>query len=124
MVDRIGQGGGGGLAENAILSALKAKAKAAEEIGQAAAEIASRGTSGAEAKPKAEFQETLAEGLKGLNNELHTAERLPEDLLAGKINDFHEVAVQIKKADLSFKFAMEIRNKLLESYREVMRMNV
>ena len=32
--------------------------------------------------------------------------------------------MKIKKAEFSFRFAMEIRNKLLDAYREVMRMNV
>ena len=35
-----------------------------------------------------------------------------------------EIAARVKRADLSFKFAMEIRNKLIDAYREVMRMQV
>ena len=34
------------------------------------------------------------------------------------------LAIQLKRADLSFRFALEIRNKLIDAYREVMRMNV
>jgi flagellar hook-basal body complex protein FliE len=45
-------------------------------------------------------------------------------VLSGRVDDFHEIAVQIKKADVSFRFAMEIRNKLIDAYREVMRMPV
>ena len=55
---------------------------------------------------------------------IQRAEGLPEDVVSGKVTDFHEIAAQIKTADLSFKLALEIRNKLVDAYREVMRMNV
>ena len=32
--------------------------------------------------------------------------------------------IQLKQAEISFRFAMEVRNKLIDAYREVMRMNV
>ncbi len=124
MVDRIGQGSGG-LARNAILSAMKERAKAAEQIRAGAAELTGRDAASAQAdKAGVDFSKVVAEGLQSVNNEIQAAERLPEDLVTGKIDDFSEVAAQIKKADLSFKFAMEIRNKLVDAYREVMRMHV
>ena len=58
------------------------------------------------------------------HTQVREAEGLPKDLMAGKVTDFHEVAIQLKQADLSFRFAMEIRNKLIDAYREVMRMHV
>ena len=59
-----------------------------------------------------------------MDEQVHSAENLPLDLLTGKVDDFHQIAVQLKSAELSFKFAMEIRNKLVDAYREIMRMTV
>ena len=71
-----------------------------------------------------DFERALDAGIDHIDREVRSAESLPVDLLTGKVDDFHEIAVQLKNAELSFKFAMEIRNKLIDAYREIMRMNV
>ncbi|NOT31423.1 MAG: flagellar hook-basal body complex protein FliE [Planctomycetes bacterium] len=82
---------------------------------------ASTATSGAQAP---DFAQALEAGLARVDQQVHSAESMPLDLLTGKIDDFHQIAVQLKSAELSFKFAMEIRNKLVDAYREIMRMSV
>lgn len=72
----------------------------------------------------ADFVQALDRGLQTVDGKVRGANDLPQDLLTGKIDDFHEIAVQLKDAELSFRFAMEIRNKLIDAYREIMRMNV
>ena len=52
------------------------------------------------------------------------ADRLVDDVLAGKVTDFHEAASKLKEAELGMKFALEVRNKFVDAYREVMRMSV
>jgi len=130
MVNRIGQGGS--LAREAILAALKSQAKAADNVRQAASEIGAAdpdvalpGTqpTGAGAQVTS-FDEQLQAGLTSVNAEMGRAEALAADLVTGKVSDFTAVAVQMKKAELSFRYTMEIRNKLIDAYREVMRMNV
>lgn len=71
-----------------------------------------------------DFARALESGIHSVDQRVQSAESMPVDLLTGKIDDFHEIAVQLKSAELSFKFAMEIRNKLVDAYREIMRMNV
>lgn len=46
------------------------------------------------------------------------------ELGAGKTDDLHSVMLAMSKADLSFKLMLEVRNKLLEAYQEVMRLQV
>ena len=36
--------------------------------------------------------------------------------------DLHDVLIKIEEAEVAFKTMMEVRNKLVESYREIMRM--
>ena len=45
------------------------------------------------------------------------------DLQAGK-GVLHETMINVEKADISFKMLMQVRNKVLEAYKEIMRMNV
>ena len=123
MVDRIGSGAGS-LAQEAFQAALKRYHEASARMQEAAAELTSKESAPAETKLTEGFAEKLHDGLRAVNDDIRSAEKLPEDLIAGRVDAFHEVAAQIKRADLSFKFAMEVRNKLIDAYREVMRMHV
>ena len=44
--------------------------------------------------------------------------------MQGNVRDLHEIAARVKQADLSLKYALQVRNKLIDAYREVMRMSV
>jgi flagellar hook-basal body complex protein FliE len=115
MVERIGKESA--LAREALRAAVRHAASRAELEAPRAGE---------QAAPAAEvdFERALARGVERVDAQVRTAENLPVDLLTGKVDDFHELAVQLKSAELSFKFAMEIRNKLIDAYREIMRMSV
>jgi len=123
MVDGIGKGGG--MAREAILAALKSQA---QQTGDVQAKIAGSPASSAlglgDAQKTENFSDQLTKGIKAVDAEIHKAESLPQDMVAGKVDDFHEIAVRLKQAEISFRFAMEVRNKLIDAYREVMRMNV
>ena len=122
MVDRIGSNG---MQREALLAALRSQASQAGEVRRASEELAaaSGGAAGAGAQGP-DFVGALKDGLKAVDAEIQSADKLPQDIALGKVTDFHEVAARVKRADLSFKFAMEIRNKLIDAYREVMRMPV
>ncbi len=118
-------------AKEALKFALERQRMSEEraEIKALASEMAGAGLdssqkSGSQSQDVKSFGARMAEGLGGVNREIQKADSLAEDLVSGKVENFHEVAASIKRADLSFKFALEIRNRLVESYREVMRMNV
>jgi flagellar hook-basal body complex protein FliE len=107
----------------------RAALEAAQRTQQAAARVDGFMTDGAGAAPgAARFEGQLSDAVRGavraVDAELQGAQRLPMDLLAGEVTDFHAVAAQIKRAELTFKFALEVRNKLIEAYRETMRMSV
>ena len=54
----------------------------------------------------------------------HEADKAVDQLLAGEKQDVHEVMLSMAKADVSFRMMLEVRNKLVEAYQEVMRMQV
>lgn len=45
-------------------------------------------------------------------------------LLSGDITDIHTTTIAAKKAELSLNLAIQIRNKVIDAYNEVMRMQV
>jgi flagellar hook-basal body complex protein FliE len=108
-------GVGSGLGRAAIEAALKQMRERAGAVGQ---EL------GAPAAPQGpSFAETLKSGVEGVDSAVKATDKLPAQVIQGQL-DFHEVAAQLKESELSFEFAMQVRNKLIDAYREVMRMNV
>ncbi len=52
------------------------------------------------------------------------AGQLTQRLISGDVTDVHQVMIAGEEASVAFELMMEIRNKLLEAYQEVMRMQV
>ncbi len=71
-----------------------------------------------------EFQELFEEFVAEINDDLKAAGVAKEKLLQGDVSNIEELMVQIQKADISLRLITEIRNKALESYQEIMRMQV
>ena len=123
MVEKIG---GGALAREALLAAVKSAGERASSSGALTpgADSSALQSGRAASGTGVDFARALESGLNEVEAKVQGADALPFHLLTGKVNDFHEIAVQLKSTELSFKFAMEIRNKLVDAYREVMRMSV
>ncbi len=66
----------------------------------------------------------MSRALGKIDAPLQAAESLPVDVLQGRVTSPAEIAATIKRADLTFRYSLEIRNRLLDAYREVMRMGV
>ena len=69
------------------------------------------------------FQNTLSELINNVNSQLNEADQLTEDFAIGKNNNIHEVMIATEKAGISLKFLLQIRNKLLDAYQEIMRIS-
>jgi len=70
------------------------------------------------------FLETLTKSMEEVNEDQVKADQGIKDLIAGKSKNIHETMLQIQKAELSLKTMMQVRNKILEAYKEIMRMQV
>ena len=44
--------------------------------------------------------------------------------MAGEEVDLHTVLLEMQKADTSFRTLVQVRNRLIEAYKEIMRMPV
>ncbi len=72
----------------------------------------------------AKFHDTLKNLVHDVDNMQKTAEESSKRLLTGQVEDVHQVMVAMEEAQTSFQLMMEIRSKILEAYKEVMRMQV
>ena len=70
------------------------------------------------------FFEVLEKSMSEVNADQVQADSAIKDLVAGKTKNIHETMLQIQKAELSLKAMMQVRNKILEAYKEIIRMQV
>jgi flagellar hook-basal body complex protein FliE len=78
---------------------------------------------GNKAKPK-EFFEVLLDKVKEADAKEKEAEKAILDLLSGKKVDLVELSMKVSQADVSMKLLLRLRNKALEAYQEIMRMQI
>ena len=60
--------------------------------------------------------------LEQTNTDQLDSDQAIEDLITGKAESIQQVVMAVAKAEMSFQMFMEIRNRLIESYNELMRM--
>ena len=70
------------------------------------------------------FADTLSESLDKVNDLQKEADVAIEDFATGKTRNIHETMIAVNKADLAFRLTMQVRNKIVEAYQEVMRTQV
>jgi flagellar hook-basal body complex protein FliE len=83
----------------------------------------------AEAKPgressKGEFGAHLTKALGEVNELQQQADQAIQQLVGEGKGDLQDTMIALEKADVSFRLMMQIRNKVLEAYQEIMRMQV
>lgn len=77
-----------------------------------------------ETKDGPSFGDTLGGMIRNVDGMVQTAHDAARRMLTGEIEDVHQVMVAMEEAQTSFHLMMEVRNKIVEAYREVMRMQV
>ncbi len=70
------------------------------------------------------FSDLLKQALQEVNEAQSTAEQEARNLMTGESTDMHTAILAVQKADVSFQMMMAVRSKLIEAYREVMRMQM
>ncbi len=70
------------------------------------------------------FSDVLRESVDKVNEYQTQADTAIKELIAGRSKNIHETMLSIERADSALKLAMSVRNKILDAYKEVMRMQV
>lgn len=78
-----------------------------------------------DAKPAGpSFMDHLESSIDSVNKSQKHADKAATDLATGKSQNIHETMLSVTQAELTFNMMVQVRNKALEAYQEIMRMPV
>ena len=70
------------------------------------------------------FADVMAKQVQGVNAMQTDASDMVHSLLTGGDVNEAEVLTAVQKADLAFRMLLQVRNKLIEAYREVQQIQI
>lgn len=70
------------------------------------------------------FADTIKTALGEVNELQSMGDMMAQKLATGDVEDIHQVMLALNKASTAFGLTVQVRNKVIESYQEVMRMQV
>ena len=86
---------------------------------------ASLGDVGKSAQPaEGSFSGLLGRMVQDVNGKQNVAAQALQDLQSGQNVSLHQTMIAMEEASVSFQLMVEVRNRLLDSYQEIMRMQI
>jgi len=73
---------------------------------------------------QAEFGALFEQAVARVEQAHRTGQEKVDRLLRGEDQELHEVVLATQRAELSFEYFMQVRNKVVQAYQEVMRMQM
>jgi len=70
------------------------------------------------------FGDILTSLVAQTNGQQENADQAMQQLHAGGEKNLHEAMIAMEKADISLRYTIQVRNKAIDAYQEVMRMQV
>jgi flagellar hook-basal body complex protein FliE len=70
------------------------------------------------------FANTLKQAMDNVNEAQITSDRKTEALINGEMNDLHDVMITAQKASITLETAVQVQQKAIDAYNEIMRMQV
>jgi len=67
------------------------------------------------------FADILKKEIDETNNALQKAEELEADIATGKVKDIATATITIQKAEMQMKMMLEVRNKAINAYKELLK---
>ena len=86
-----------------------------------------RGASGSSGLARAgrdEFSDFLTKAVSEVEEKMRISDVERQKVLTGEANNLHQATIAAQEASVAFSLMVEVRNKLVESYQELMRMQV
>jgi flagellar hook-basal body complex protein FliE len=74
--------------------------------------------------PAGDFATAVTQGLQQVDRGLQASQADLRSLAAGDVSNLHQVMVRLEESRLSMQLVLQVRNRLLESYQELMRMQI
>lgn len=70
------------------------------------------------------FTQILTDAIHKTSELEKTSQNYSIRLASGELDNIHEAMIASQKAEISLQYVIEIRNKVLDAYREIMRMQI
>jgi flagellar hook-basal body complex protein FliE len=70
------------------------------------------------------FQDVFTSAVSQVESMQNSASAAVEQFLSGDGEDLHTVALATQRADLSFEMFQQVRNKVVNAYQEIMKMQI
>ncbi|WP_420997927.1 flagellar hook-basal body complex protein FliE [Cupriavidus sp. 30B13] len=101
-----------------------AAAAAAATAGQASPQAVVANPLLVGATGQASFGGMVSGGLEQINQTLLTSQQDMQNLAIGNVQNLHQVMIRLEESKITFQLMLQMRNRMLESYQDVMRMQV
>jgi flagellar hook-basal body complex protein FliE len=73
--------------------------------------------------PISDFKKALSQSMNDLNNQLIQADQSAQEMVMGE-KDIHQAMMALEQANISLRMMIQIRNKIIAAYEEIMRMQL
>ncbi len=70
------------------------------------------------------FADTLKEAVNNVNQLHLDADQKAQELATGKTDDIAGVMIATEKADIALRAMVQVRNKIIDAYQDIMKMQV
>jgi flagellar hook-basal body complex protein FliE len=70
------------------------------------------------------FGNMVTQGLSQVNQQLLVSETDLQTLATGDVQNLHQIMIRLEESRLSFQLLLQVRNRLLESYQDIMKMQI
>jgi flagellar hook-basal body complex protein FliE len=71
-----------------------------------------------------QFGAFLTDAMNKLNTQQQNVDQLNSQFAKGEISDVHQIMIASEKASLGLQLTVQVRNKVIDAYQEIMRMQV
>lgn len=88
------------------------------------APFAAPSLSGPSSSSGASFSNLLENAVSGIDGKMKAAESEKVKVMTGESSNLHQSMIAMQEASVAFSLMVEVRNKLVESYQELMRMQI
>ncbi|MCT4633772.1 MAG: flagellar hook-basal body complex protein FliE [Firmicutes bacterium] len=72
----------------------------------------------------ADFKDFLVDAIDKVNQAQIESVEMDNKLAVGETDNLHDVMIAAQKADLMLNFAVQVNNKVLSAYKEIMRLQI
>jgi flagellar hook-basal body complex protein FliE len=73
--------------------------------------------------PLSDFKKILNKSIQETNHLLGVADQSTQEMVVGQ-KDVHQAMIALEQANLAFRLMIQVRNKMVSAYEEIMRMQV